>query len=64
MNRKHLVSDLVAGLTTGIADIPDAMASAVLAGCGIILLTKFQPCRDDDIACAWDPTGAVPVLCS
>jgi SulP family sulfate permease len=32
MNRKHLVPDLIAGLTTGIADIPDAMASAVLAG--------------------------------
>jgi SulP family sulfate permease len=32
MDRKKLVPDLVAGLTTGIADIPDAMASAVLAG--------------------------------
>jgi SulP family sulfate permease len=32
MDREHLVPDLVAGLTTGIADIPDAMASAVLAG--------------------------------
>jgi SulP family sulfate permease len=32
MNRKRLVPDFVAGLTTGIADIPDAMASAVLAG--------------------------------
>jgi SulP family sulfate permease len=32
MDRKQLVPDLVAGLTTGIADIPDAMASAVLAG--------------------------------
>jgi SulP family sulfate permease len=32
MERKQLVPDLVAGLTTGIADIPDAMASAVLAG--------------------------------
>jgi SulP family sulfate permease len=27
-----LTSDLVAGLTTGVADIPDAMASAILAG--------------------------------
>jgi len=32
MDRKQLVPDLIAGLTTGIADIPDAMASAVLAG--------------------------------
>ncbi len=32
MHRKQLVPDLVAGLTTAIADIPDAMASAVLAG--------------------------------
>lgn len=32
MNRKDLVPDLIAGLTTAIADIPDAMASAVLAG--------------------------------
>ena len=30
--RKDLVPNLVAGLTTAIADIPDAMASAVLAG--------------------------------
>jgi SulP family sulfate permease len=30
--RKNLVPNLVAGLTTAIADIPDAMASAVLAG--------------------------------
>lgn len=30
--QKGLVSDLIAGLTTAIADIPDAMASAVLAG--------------------------------
>ena len=27
-----LVPDAVAGLTTGIANIPDAMASAILAG--------------------------------
>ena len=32
MDRNRLVPDLIAGLTTGIADIPDAMASAVLAG--------------------------------
>jgi SulP family sulfate permease len=32
MDRKQIVPDLIAGLTTGIADIPDAMASAVLAG--------------------------------
>jgi len=32
MDRKQLVPDLVAGLTTGIANIPDAMASAILAG--------------------------------
>ena len=30
--RENLIPDLVAGLTTAIADIPDAMASAVLAG--------------------------------
>lgn len=30
--RNHIVSDLIAGLTTAIADMPDAMASAVLAG--------------------------------
>ena len=30
--RKNLISDLIAGLTTAIADMPDAMASAVLAG--------------------------------
>lgn len=30
--RKGLIPNLVAGLTTAIADIPDAMASAVLAG--------------------------------
>ena len=28
----HWVSDVIAGLTTAIADMPDAMASAVLAG--------------------------------
>jgi SulP family sulfate permease len=31
-SRQNLVSDFTAGLTTGVADIPDAMASAVLAG--------------------------------
>jgi SulP family sulfate permease len=31
-SRGTLTSDLVAGLTTGVADIPDAMASAILAG--------------------------------
>ena len=30
--RKDLIPNLIAGLTTAIADIPDAMASAVLAG--------------------------------
>lgn len=30
--RGNLVSDLIAGLTTGVANIPDAMASSVLAG--------------------------------
>jgi SulP family sulfate permease len=30
--RKNLVADLVAGLTTGISNIPDAMAMATLAG--------------------------------
>jgi len=30
--RGTLVADLIAGLTTGIANIPDAMASAILAG--------------------------------
>ncbi|MGB2909505.1 MAG: SulP family inorganic anion transporter, partial [Anaerolineales bacterium] len=29
---KSLLADLIAGLTTAIADMPDAMASAVLAG--------------------------------
>jgi MFS superfamily sulfate permease-like transporter len=28
----HPIADLVAGLTTGVADIPDANASGVLAG--------------------------------
>ena len=31
-SRQGLVSDFIAGLTTGVADIPDAMASAILAG--------------------------------
>ena len=31
-SRGNLVPDLIAGLTTGVANIPDAMASAVLAG--------------------------------
>ena len=31
-SRQNLVSDFTAGLTTGVADIPDAMASAILAG--------------------------------
>ncbi len=31
-NRGNLVPDMIAGLTTGVANIPDAMASAVLAG--------------------------------
>jgi SulP family sulfate permease len=31
-NSNHWVPDLIAGLTAGIANIPDAMASAVLAG--------------------------------
>lgn len=31
-SRRDLVSDFTAGLTTGVADIPDAMASAMLAG--------------------------------
>lgn len=30
--RKHLRADLVAGLTTAIAAVPDGMASAVMAG--------------------------------
>jgi len=30
--RGNLVADLIAGLTTGVANIPDALASAVLAG--------------------------------
>jgi SulP family sulfate permease len=30
--KKHWIPDLVAGVTTGIANIPDAMASAILAG--------------------------------
>ena len=30
--RSNLIPDLIAGITTGIANIPDAMASAVLAG--------------------------------
>ena len=30
--RGNLVGDLIAGLTTGVANIPDAMASAILAG--------------------------------
>ncbi len=31
-SRGNLVSDLIAGMTTGVANIPDAMASAILAG--------------------------------
>ena len=31
-SRQNLISDFTAGLTTGVADIPDAMASAILAG--------------------------------
>ncbi len=31
-SRGNLVADMIAGLTTGVANIPDAMASAVLAG--------------------------------
>ena len=31
-SRQDIVSDFTAGLTTGVADIPDAMASAILAG--------------------------------
>ena len=30
--RGNLVGDVIAGLTTGVANIPDAMASAILAG--------------------------------
>lgn len=32
MKKQKLTSDLISGLTTSIADIPDGMASAVLAG--------------------------------
>ncbi len=31
-SRGNMVADLIAGLTTGVANIPDAMASAILAG--------------------------------
>ena len=31
-SEQHWTPDIIAGLTTGIADIPDAMASAILAG--------------------------------
>jgi MFS superfamily sulfate permease-like transporter len=31
-SRRNFVPDLIAGLTTGVANIPDAMASGVLAG--------------------------------
>jgi sulfate permease, SulP family len=31
-SRGNLVADLTAGVTTGVANIPDALASAVLAG--------------------------------
>lgn len=31
-SRGNIVADLIAGLTTGVANIPDAMASAILAG--------------------------------
>jgi MFS superfamily sulfate permease-like transporter len=31
-SRGNLVADLIAGLTTGVANIPDAMASSILAG--------------------------------
>ena len=32
VQRGNLVSDIIAGLTTGISNIPDAMATAMLAG--------------------------------
>ena len=31
-SRGNLVPDFIAGLTTGVANIPDAMASSILAG--------------------------------
>ena len=31
-SRGNLVADMIAGMTTGVANIPDAMASAILAG--------------------------------
>ncbi len=31
-SRGNLVADFIAGLTTGVANIPDAMASSILAG--------------------------------
>jgi sulfate permease, SulP family len=31
-SRGNLIADLIAGLTTGVANVPDALASAVLAG--------------------------------
>ncbi|MEA1979071.1 MAG: SulP family inorganic anion transporter, partial [Chloroflexota bacterium] len=31
-SEKHWVPDLIAGFTTGIANIPDSMATAILAG--------------------------------
>jgi MFS superfamily sulfate permease-like transporter len=31
-SRGNVVADMIAGLTTGVANIPDAMASAILAG--------------------------------
>jgi len=52
-SRGNLVVDLVAGRTTGIANFPDAMASAILAGANpvqglyaIIALVQGASTRD------------------
>jgi len=33
---------------------------AILAGCGILLPTGFQPCKGGDMMCARGPLGAIP----
>jgi MFS superfamily sulfate permease-like transporter len=35
-SRRILVPDLIAGMTTGVANIPDAMAPAILAGATLV----------------------------
>ena len=52
----HWTADLTAGLATGIANIPDAMASAILAGnktCADVTQRTPEAC-----ACKDEPAGS------